>query len=412
MPRLSTFGRVLINFAASQLIANILRFISGFLVVRLLVPEDYGIYSGIGVYLGYFALGHFGIINGLGREFPYQLGKGKDEYGKQLANSAYVVTFFIGIISALSFLILSIYHFSENNNLLGITFLTYVIIAGLDLFNSQLLPVLYRTSSDFNKLAKINIIFGLFNLLSVVLVWRWGFNGLLIRGVALSIIQFYLLFSNKPYEVKLRPIKNDLITLFKTGFPIYLVGQVNPLWITIVNNIIFAMGGARFFGLYSLANIVQSTAQIIPASFGKVIYPRMSIMYGKGKTPSEIIRLNMKPFFFQFLLILTIAIAGSILLPVIIPWILPKYVDGIPAAQWIIFIPVMYSFEIINNIFNVTGKQKLYFISLLFGAIVGTLFIFFNLLNKEFDLLIFPKGMVLGILLQQILSIFFASRLK
>jgi O-antigen/teichoic acid export membrane protein len=412
IPPVSTFGKVLIDFASAQVISNVLKVLAGFLVVRILDPEVYGIYTGIGVYLGYFALGHVGVINGLGREFPYQLGKKNNEYGIQLANSAYAVTTIISLLSGVVFLGLSVYHFISRNNLLGVIFLSYVVVACLNLFINQFLPTLYRTNSDFNKLSKINLTFGYWNLLSVLLVWKLGFSGLLIRGIALSVIQFYLLFKNKPYHLHLKPIKQDVIHLFKTGLPIFMVGQVNPLWSTIVNNMIFALGGAQYFGLYALANVVQSTVQIIPLSFGQVIYPRMAIMYGEGRLPQEIIRLNLKPLIFQFFVMLVIAGFGILILPEIVPWLLPKYVNGIRAAQWIMLLPVIYSFGAIDNIFNVTGKQRPYFISLVMGALIGTFYMYFQLSHFSFNLLVFPQGMILGALVQQILSLVFAFRLK
>ena len=47
------------------------------MVVRLIDPESFGYFSGIGIYTGYILLGNGGIINGLGRELPYELGRGK-----------------------------------------------------------------------------------------------------------------------------------------------------------------------------------------------------------------------------------------------------------------------------------------------------------------------------------------------
>ena len=76
--KIGTFGNVLVKFASAQVISNFLRLISGFLVVRLLEPSIYGLYTGVGVYLGYILLGQGGIINGLGRELPFELGKGND----------------------------------------------------------------------------------------------------------------------------------------------------------------------------------------------------------------------------------------------------------------------------------------------------------------------------------------------
>jgi O-antigen/teichoic acid export membrane protein len=378
----------------------------------MLDPEVYGAFTGIGVYLGYILLSHVGIINGLGREIPFQLGKGNAEYGQQLANSSFVVTTFLGVIAALVFLFFSVINFINGNTLIAITFLSYVIAAGLNLFNFQFLPVLYRTSADFSKLSKINITFGYFNLISVLFVWKFGFYGLLMRSIFLTLVQFYMLFKNKPYKLTFKVDIQHIKVLLRTGLPIYAVGQVNPLWTTIVNNLIFSMGGAKFFGLYALANIVQTSVNMIPQAFGQIIYPRMSIMYGQGKKPQEIIRLNMKPLVFQFLVMLFVAITGVFALPWVIPYLLPKYTGGIEAAQWIMFVPVIYSFGAINNIFNVTKQQRPYFISLLVGALAGTAYIYIFLSTGSFNLLIFPQGMILGKLIQQVLSLFFAFRLK
>lgn len=408
----SAFGKILVNFASSQMLSNFLRIVSGLLVVRMLNPEEYGLFTGIGVYLGYFSLGHVGIINGLGREFPFHLGKGNEEYGKQLANSTYVVTSIIGVITSLFFFVLAIYNLFSGKTILGIIFLSYVFIGGLNLFYTQFFPSLYRTNSDFAKLSKINLSFGIWNLVSVGLVWLSGFWGLIIRAVFLAIIQSYMLFKKKPYKLHFKFLKEDLVHLFKTGFPIFMVGQINPIWGTIMNTIIFSMGGAKFFGLYALANIVQSSMMVIPSSFSQVIYPRMSIMYGEGKKAQDIIKLNLKPMFLQFFVMLIISIIGAFLLPIVIPWLLPKYVSGIGAAQLSMFLPVVLSFGSISDIFNVTKQQKFYFIALVTGAIVGTSYIFFRLINAEFDLMIFPQGLILGMLIQQIIAIFFALRLK
>lgn len=410
--KFSVFGKVLMKFATSQIISNFLRIISGFLVVKMLDPEIYGTFTGVGIYLGYFALGHLGIINGLGREFPFQLGKENEEYGKQLANSTFVITFIISLITALIFLSFSIYYFAVLNTVLGLTFLSYAIIGGLNLMNSQFLQVLYRTSSDFLKLSRLNIYLGFCNLISVLLVWKFGFYGLLIRGITLALIQFYLLFQNKPYPLSMRIKRKDVFHLFKTGLPIFAVGQVNPLWATIANNLIFSLGGARYFGLYALANIVQKSMNIVPKSFSQVIYPRMAIMFGEGKSPRKIILLNLKPLVFQFVVMLGIAVSGALILPYIIPYVLPKYIEGIVPAQWIMFVPVLLSFGALNNIFNVTKQQKYYFISLIIGALVGTLYMLFRLQGHEFDLAVFPQGLIIGKLLQQVLSLFFALRLK
>lgn len=409
--KVSQFGEVLIRFASSQMVSNGLRLLSGFLIVSILDPTQYGLYSGIGIYLGYIIFGQGGIINGLSRELPYELGRGNDELAEKMASSVLILTLLISFITSLIFFSVSINCIINGDYLKGIILLSYVLIGFLHLSNKQFLPTLYRTNKDFNLLAKQRIRVGLGNLLTVALVFFFHIYGLLIRGVLLAIYEFYLLFKNKPYKLNYAYNINHYKVLFKSGFPIFLIGQINPLWSTILNNIIFSMGGAAHYGLYALSNIIQSAIGTIPDSFSGVIYPRMSVMLGEGKTISMIIQKNLKPLFFQFGLMLIIAIITSLLLPFIIPYLLPKYINGINAAQWMCFVPVVLSFGALNNIYNVVKKQKWYFISLLIGAVLGSVFVLIRIKQNGFYLEVFPQGLILGKLLQQTLSLLFIRKL-
>jgi O-antigen/teichoic acid export membrane protein len=406
------FGRVLIRFASAQVVSTFLRLVSGFLVVKFLEPELYGQFTGIGIYMGYILLGHGGIINGLGRELPYELGRKNDQFAKEMASSVYALSSVISILAALFFFISGLIHFISGDRVTALIYMAYVLIGGFNLLNKQYLPVLYRTNKDFDSLSKQNIFVGIGNLFSVFLVFFFNIYGLLIRGVFLALLEFYLLFKNKPYEISFSWNVEHFKKLFKTGLPIFMVGQVNSLWYTVMNTFIFSLGGGFSFGLYALSTIIQNAFGVIPNAFGQVIYPKMSIMLGEGKSISHILKVNVKPLFFQFGLMLTIAIVGAILLPVIIPIILPKYVDGIVAAQWMLFTPAMQSFGALNNIFNVIKRQKLYFFSLITGALIGSLFILFKIRSTGFYLEIFPQGLLLGTAVQQILSIIFVRNLR
>jgi len=406
------FGKVLIRFASAQIISNCLRMISGFLVIKFITPELYGEFTGVGVYIGYILLGHGGIINGLSRELPYELGRKNDEYAKEMACSVYALSSILSVLAAFIFLVLGLHNFISGDALTGSIYMAYVLIGGLNLINKQFLPVLYRTNNDFNSLAKQNIFIGIGNLLSVLLVYFFNIYGLIVRGIFLTLLEFFLLFKNKPYQLSFTWNLGHFKKLFKTGFPIFIVGQVTPLWSTVMNNIIFSIGGALNFGLYSLSTIIQSAVGVIPMAFSKVIYPRMAIMLGEGKPVSQILKANLKPLYFQFGLMLVTALVGCFLLPLVIPFILPKYVDGIVAAQWMLFVPVVQSFGSLNNIYNVIKRQKWYFLSLVTGAVIGSFFILWKIKTTDFHLEIFPQGLLLGTAIQQFLSLLFLSKLR
>lgn len=402
------FGKVLVKFASAQVIYNVLRLIAGFLVVRIIAPEIYGLFSGVGIFLGYIMLGHIGTINGLGRELPYQLGKGNDELVKDYANTGYWISLFIGSIAFLlfSFLAIKSYNNQADFNLI-LVYATYAIIGFFHIMNNAYLPVLYRTNSDFDKLSKINITSAFINIITVVLVYYFTFYGLLIRAIILIIVRFILLYYFRPLQIKPKIDLNSFKTLLKVGIPIYAVGQVRPLWSTIQNNILFSVGGALQYGYYALVNIINGAIGVIPSAFSQVVYPRMAIQLGKGQTKKEILTQVKKPTIFQFSLLFVIAIIGAVVLPYIIPIILPKYSNGIAAAQWAFFIPVVQSLGLVNNYYNVIKKQKYYLISLLIGAVIGLSYVLFMLHINDFNLVYFPQGVIIGSLIQISLSLYF-----
>ena len=405
---LGDFGKVLVRFASAQVLFNVLRLIAGFLVIRIIAPEIFGLFSGVGIFLGYIMLGHLGTLNGLGRELPYQLGKGDHEKVEDYANTGYWISLFIGTISFFIFSFLAIKnHINQGEFNLTLVYISYSIIGFFHIMNNAYLPVLYRTNNDFDKLSKINITSALINIMTVLLVYYYAFYGLLLRAVILIIVRFLLLYYYRPIKFRPRIDLNSFKTLLKVGIPIYIVGQVGPISSTIQKNILFSVGGALQFGYYALVGIISGAIGVIPASFSQVVYPRMAIQHGKGLGKKEILSQVKKPTIFQFSLLLVIAIIGAILLPYVIPVLLPKYINGIEAAQWAFFIPVVKSLGLANNYFNVVKKQKYYLISLVIGAVISISYILLMLNFKDFNLVYFPQGVIFGSIIQMLLSLYF-----
>jgi len=406
------FGKVLIQFASTQVVTSVMSILAGFLVVSKLDPSEYGQFNGVGVYMGYILLGHGGILNGLNRELPYELGRKNDAYARELASSTYVVSSLLSGLSALIFLVISLKCLFLGQTLTGFIYLSYVVIGGLYLMNKQFLPSLYRTNSDFSSLSKQNLYVGISNLLTVAFVYLFGLYGMLARGAFQAIFEFFLLQKNKPYRLDFTIQKEHLKKLFKTGFPIYLVGQVNNIWVTVMNNLLFVKGGPTNYGLYALANMLLGITGVIPNAFGQVIYPRMNIMLGEGCSYNTLIKANLKPLYLQFALLMGMAITGALLLPIFIPWLLPKYVAGIAPAQWMLFVPAVQAFGSLNNLYIVVKHQRCYFVSLISGAIVGAGYVFIRYQLEGFNLVIFPQGLLLGNFVQQALSLAFLPTLK
>ena len=405
------FVNSLNKYASSQIFSNFLRLVSGFLVIRFIEPELYGQFTGMNIYLGYLILLNVGSINGLGREFPFEFGRKNIIYAKKLANSVFSYCLIISVIIFIIFIILTMISLYNTSNIVTLFYFSYAIIGPLTLMNKHFLPVLYKTNDDFNSLSNQNIKLGYVNLFTVFLVYFFNVYGLILRACLIAIFEFYLLYKNKPYKLYYKFNFTDVKKMIKTGFPIFSIGNINPLWENILNNFILILGGPLQFGLFALSSMLMSVFSVIPSSFSQVIYPKMSMMFGQEKPIKEILKFSIKPLFLLFFIMLFLTFLIYYLLPIFIPFLLPKYIDGIAAARWIVFIPLVLSFNSLLNIYNVIKKQKYLFIAYILGAFVGSSYIYYQILNDKFSLIYFSQGLLISFLIQQILGFIFIKKI-
>ena len=85
------------KYFSSTLISSLIGLASGFVTYRFIEPSLLGIWSYFVVYEVYGNVSRLGVINGLGRELPYLLGRNEKEKALDLSSTA----LFYAIISNL-----------------------------------------------------------------------------------------------------------------------------------------------------------------------------------------------------------------------------------------------------------------------------------------------------------------------
>ena len=170
----SEFSRILLSFASSQVIGNILRMIAGFLTVRMVTPDVFGYFSGKGIFLGYLSLASVGILNGLNRDLPFEQGRSNFDKVHELAGLGFWVSLFIGIPSTLVLMGMGVNAFINSTIDDALLYFTYASSAFFLLLNKFYLPILYRTNKDFTKLSTITIYTAIINIVSLIFNWVYG----------------------------------------------------------------------------------------------------------------------------------------------------------------------------------------------------------------------------------------------
>jgi O-antigen/teichoic acid export membrane protein len=208
--------------------------------------------------------------------------------------------------------------------------------------------------------------------------------------------EIFLLWKWKPLSVKPKFDFTILKEINKVGLPIFIVGIIFSLWSTIQNTFVLKFGGAEQFGLFQLALMVETSLGVVVFSVSQVVYPKMAFEYGKGKDIKDLLQVSFKPILFIFILLVPSIFLGWILLPYAVNWLLPKYVNGVGAAQWTMLLLFISIWAVNNNIFNVIKKQGDFLISIIAGMLVYTAALLILHRYEGFSLKHFPQAMFIG----------------
>lgn len=373
--------------------------LSGVLVIRWLQPNEIGLWNSLTVLLSYSLFLQFGIFNGLNRDLPYFLGKGRKEKAIELARTALGVSKYLVISSIILLFIVVLYMllFTNFEIYLIVSIASIGLMISSQYYNNYLL-VTFRTSKAFGSLSKIYFIQSGIIFISLVLVFLFGYYGLVTRALILSIIMVFMTHKFRPLQINPKLNKNNLLLLIKTGFPLFSFSYMQGITHTFSRIILLSISGVTVVGYYAPALAIIATMKSLPSILAQYIYPKMSYMVGEGTKPYKLWHIVLKSTFGLIFLLIPLGIVGWLIMPIVINHFFPKYIEGIFAAR----------LAIISGVFSgsIVGFTVLYSIKawkhLTFLTIFKLLSYWF--LMKYFALKVNPiNGVAIGLLISDII---------
>jgi len=337
--------------------SNLITMVTSILIARWVGPYDMGIWNAALLVTVYTPTLQIGVFNGLNRELPYLIGTGDKDRAMRMAEAAYAWSWVLVGVSILCGAIVSSWFWTRGQSeqaLISIA-VTVVVVCSWPTFY---LTTTYRTRNEFGRLAKNTVVVALMGAVLVLLVWRYQFNGLVLRASLLGILGVLALFFRRPLRVKPKWGLGQLVQLAKVGIPIWIVGQMFSFFISMDR--LMLVKSTQVLGYFTIAIQVGAFVRQIPLAFGMVLYPQMAHQYGKNHCAMDIWRLSRKAAFAASALGLIAGVCGWVLLPIFVRHVLPKYIPGIPAAQWSGFLGFAMGFYLFDSIYNVIKRQDLY----------------------------------------------------
>lgn len=408
--KLDSTNLMVLFLSFSNLIANALNIVSGLFVARWLLPSELGTFSSFTIFTGYIILVQLGIPSAMSRELPYYIGTNNKEKAYQLTSvSQYwqkLLSFSVlglGIATSIVFLILENYIYAA-----GIFVVALMSWQGL--YVTKYLKILYRTNKDFNKLSWIKLINGVSAFVTIVLVWKFGFYGLCLRAVVNILIDFIITYYWRPIKVKAYWDKLSFINLIRLGLPMYGVASVYGLWPLVQRTLILSMGGSTALGLFAIATMVEGGMKTVTSSLGSVMYPTMTTQWGKGLRLNQIMNKLKKPFGLSFILLAVSIPVGWWLLPYFIETLLPNYVGGIEAAQWMLIVGLLSLSNVFSNVYNIVKDQKNRLINYVSGFLIWLICVYILKFSKGFELEIFPQAMIPALIIMALINFIYIKK--
>ena len=333
-------GRLLKDMGAvgvSLYVTRALYMVRGLVTARFLGPSDYGVWGTLGILLNYSNLAPLGSAEAVSRQVPYYTERGEPERARTVKEQSFSFNLYASLFaSALILLYTWVYRASMSP-----VFFLGLHVAAVGLTLQQLYffyGIVLRADRRFFFQSKVNVLFALVSVpLTIALV-----AFLRLRGLYLSYLLAYAwivgyLVLKVPIALRARLDRSLIVDLVRIGFPVYLLGLVYTLFMSVDRMVIAKFLTSADMGYYTIAYTVISALGEVPMVIAQVMSPNLIGRYSRSATPAEMLPYVEMPtvaiatFFPALLVVVVIGVEW------VLHYILPRFLPGFVAMEILLF---------------------------------------------------------------------------
>jgi hypothetical protein len=339
---------------------SVLGAIGGLLIARFLGPEDTGLFRVFTIPLMYLTFLHLGTFDGLWRQIPYYVGKEMPEKVSSLSSAAGAWNLCISVVVSCVFICCAIYALWRGD-LYGFVGWFSQVFCCWGVFYGGYLGSTYRTLHHFVSLARIQLVQSIMNFGMVFLLPYFMFYGLCARAAFPPILGVWLCQRSRPLKMPYHFDTKALMELIKVGLPFSFWGSLyTSIWAATESALMLSLGGVTGLGLFSVAIAMREGMNTLPQAVYQVLTPRVVTAFARDgsvrNANGRVIRLTVGLTGFVVLIILVV----SVLLNVFVPYVIPKYIDGLPLMKVCLWFAAIQAASLPLNTLFATGRPWLY----------------------------------------------------
>lgn len=367
----------LLFFIGSTIIFQASRLIVILIAAIWIGPKQLGLWNILNLLLIYGITLTFGVLNGMNREVPLQIGKGNISNANYIADQAF--TFLLGTLTLLTIIVLFMLTIEFDHTFKG-DFTQYINQDSI--FWSIVLLLFWQIYTYFQMRLKSFLQFAINNIqqtifalllptIALPMSYVWGLNGLIIgHSVTVIALCLFLMWKIQP---KIQPFQFSIIArLFRTGFPIMIAGFLHNILTSIDRWVIISRIGITELGHYSIATISFSSVSTLILVISQLYYPRIVRNYGQTNNFHSLKELVQQQIRLSLLISLPIILFLYLAIPYFVRVVMPVYIQGIHSAQIVLFGIIFYAVASgIGNFLNTISQQNTYLIVQIVAIVIN-----------------------------------------
>jgi len=368
-PSEKSFLREFVRFGSSTGFVQVSRVVSGLVVAAIVDPAAWGNWYLLNLIIAYGALTQLGALNGMNREVPSALGRGRVTEAVDLRRSALGVVLLTTGVATILLLGLGLL-------IPAVTVTNAFLLTIALLFANQIYTYVVtslRSTTLFNDLARLQFVQAIaYPSLSISGAFVLGIPGFILGQI--TTLALTSLAASGTHSVAWRPKFNRTLIrrLIAVGFPIMLVGLIHTLFATVDRWVIVGHLGSEDLGYYSLAIMALSAVALLPQVLSQQFYPRMAYAWSATRDASELRRLATRQRLYTFAAVVPVVGLMALATPPLVRALLPQYSPGIPAVLVTMFVPVVSTIgEGYGGVLHVLNRQFWYVGAILVAAVVN-----------------------------------------
>jgi O-antigen/teichoic acid export membrane protein len=325
--------RTLGVFAGGNLFVAVLGGMGGLLQARWIDPAVFGEFRKFGILTSYFYIGLILVHDGLMRQFPYLIGKGKRDDALKVAATAKWWYLLLSWLFSAFFAGLTLVSVWKGDYRSAVGWGAQIPCIWATIYGFYL-GVMYRTSFDFKRLSYNNITSSIVSFFALVLVKVWGYWGLAARFALQHMVGLYINRRHLPVKVKAVFDAKGLAELAKISLPLAIPGYIHTSCLTAsLSVIILKFCGQSGLGVYGMALTFQTMAMTFTTALNQIFITKLTSRFGETDDVFSCVRYAKVPTLLSVGSASVLALGLSLVVSPFVRLLLPKYVEAIPVIR-------------------------------------------------------------------------------